>query len=196
MIRKWLHSASSINLGQIGGALIGGVSGTKYGPKLTIILASIPIILGWVLVSVSTNIYLLIAGNHYFFLLDFVTCLQCSNWIFWNQFSKTKFEPTFNTDLELKESYFNNDFYWLTNTSLDSIPKVLSDQSTKQEKDFYWISTKGYNFVTNLFDKRSSVERYRWVYSDRQLYTSGGSIQLTIKEGTFSLTVSSHDWVR
>ena len=56
-------AASSINLGQMVGSLVGGMSGNKIGPKLTIMLTSVPAILGWLTICLAPNIHLLIAGN-------------------------------------------------------------------------------------------------------------------------------------
>ncbi len=55
--------ASILSIGQLFGSLGGGLCASTFGPKRTILFASIPNICGWVTIGFSQSIYSLIAGR-------------------------------------------------------------------------------------------------------------------------------------
>ena len=56
-------SASSNNIGQIVGSLLGGYCGGKIGPKKTILASYIPGALGWIIIAFSPHVATLILGR-------------------------------------------------------------------------------------------------------------------------------------
>ena len=56
-------SASSVNIGQIVGALLGGYIGGRFGPKTAIMASCVPAGLGWILIAVSPHFAVLVLGR-------------------------------------------------------------------------------------------------------------------------------------
>ena len=56
-------SASSVNIGQIVGALLGGYIGGRFGPKTAIMASCVPAGLGWILIAVSPHFAVLVFGR-------------------------------------------------------------------------------------------------------------------------------------
>ena len=56
-------SASSLNIGQMAGCLIGGYSGGRFGPKRTILASCLPAALGWVIIASSPYFAGLVLGR-------------------------------------------------------------------------------------------------------------------------------------
>ena len=55
--------ASSVNIGQLFGCLVGGYLGGRYGPKRTLHLSCVICIAGWLCISLSPHLSLLIVGR-------------------------------------------------------------------------------------------------------------------------------------
>jgi len=55
--------ASSINIGQMVGSLLGGYCGGRFGPKRTILASCLPAALGWVVIASSPHFATLIVGR-------------------------------------------------------------------------------------------------------------------------------------
>ena len=55
--------ASSVNIGQIFGALIGGYCGGRYGPRRTILVSCLLTSLGWLLIGLAPRVSLLVVGR-------------------------------------------------------------------------------------------------------------------------------------
>ncbi|XP_023336801.1 facilitated trehalose transporter Tret1 isoform X2 [Eurytemora carolleeae] len=55
--------ASSVNIGQLFGALIGGFFASAFGPRKAILIATVPNIIGWLTIAFSPSIYFLIIGR-------------------------------------------------------------------------------------------------------------------------------------
>ena len=53
-------SASSLNIGEVFGCLIGGYCGGRFGPKRTILCSGFPAIIGWLCLAFSPNLGVLI----------------------------------------------------------------------------------------------------------------------------------------
>ena len=56
-------SASSVNIGQIVGCLLGGYCGGRFGPKRTILASCVPAALGWIIIASSPHLATLILGR-------------------------------------------------------------------------------------------------------------------------------------
>ena len=56
-------SASSVNIGQIVGCLLGGYCGGRFGPKRTILASCVPAALGWIIIASSPHLSTLILGR-------------------------------------------------------------------------------------------------------------------------------------
>ena len=63
ILRTLKFSASSVNIGQIFGCLIGGYCGGKFGPKKTMLLFSFPAIISWLGIAFSPYLGFLILGR-------------------------------------------------------------------------------------------------------------------------------------
>ena len=58
-----IFAASSVNIGQMLGCLIGGYCGGRFGPKKTILASCLPAALGWIIISSSPHFATLILGR-------------------------------------------------------------------------------------------------------------------------------------
>ena len=63
MLSEFYISASSNNIGQIVGSLLGGYCGGRFGAKRTILVSYVPGALGWLTMAFSPNLASLIAGR-------------------------------------------------------------------------------------------------------------------------------------
>merc|ERR1719433_126585 len=55
--------ASSINIGQMVGSLLGGYCGGRFGPKRTILASCVPAALGWFIIATSPHLSVIILGR-------------------------------------------------------------------------------------------------------------------------------------
>ena len=69
-------SASSANIGEVIGSLIGGYCGGRFGPKRTVWASCIPASLGWITISSSSHLSSLLLGR---LLCGLSTSLSTSN---------------------------------------------------------------------------------------------------------------------
>ena len=56
-------SASSVNIGQVLGSLIGGYCGGQYGPRRTILVSCVVASLGWLLLGLAHHVSLMVVGR-------------------------------------------------------------------------------------------------------------------------------------
>jgi len=70
--------ASSVNIGQMIGCIIGGICGGRFGPKRTVLLSGIPGILGWLCMALSPNLIVLLVGRVLCGFASSVTTANCS----------------------------------------------------------------------------------------------------------------------
>ena len=61
--REKYISASSVNTGQMAGALLGGYCGGRFGPKKAMLASCLPAALGWIIIASSPHFAPLILGR-------------------------------------------------------------------------------------------------------------------------------------
>ena len=61
--REKYISASSVNTGQMAGALLGGYCGGRFGPKKAMLASCLPAALGWIIIASSPHYAPLILGR-------------------------------------------------------------------------------------------------------------------------------------
>ena len=55
--------ASSVNLGEMAGGLLGGYCGGRFGPRKAVMVSCLPGALSWIIISSSPHLALLILGR-------------------------------------------------------------------------------------------------------------------------------------
>ena len=56
-------SASSVNIGQMAGGLLGGYCGGRFGPRRAMLASCLPAALGWVIIASSPTFATLVLGR-------------------------------------------------------------------------------------------------------------------------------------
>ena len=62
-LKLLIFPASSVNIGQMFGCLLGGYCGGRFGPKRTILASCLPAALGWIIIASSPHYAPLILGR-------------------------------------------------------------------------------------------------------------------------------------
>ena len=86
-------SASSVNVGQMFGCLIGGYCGGRFGPKRTVLCSGFPAIVGWLCIAFSPHLGVLIAGRLLCGFCSSMCSANCSMLV--AQYSSTKRRGSF-----------------------------------------------------------------------------------------------------